>query len=613
MPISNKRIARSIDPEEIRNFIANARSSFNSYKESAARAVANAFMAHQELKSKFATSEGQRWLTDEIAKRNTAIEEANKKLDELRTRAKKFKDNKLEEAGDWIYQKPKNAEERKAIEAEVANLTKLAKLGTGDWTAQRQLKIEMREGASLYTEIVKFVFEFDRSHHATVISRFCAVMEWIEAKAKGQRFEDADEIVGLIETEGGFEFVIEEMRLKRNGEDEDTKDRTIIAEENLKEVKEVLKSAPSMGSLVFEPKFAKEKFVMLVGRYEGGSVEIVTELPVGDGELDRLIARYENPTALPVPETTEFIARMLELGSLVPEGSDGNEVTASKNATDEPSRGQRAIVLRLSDDEKREFVISSQGADASPVIYVYPKEQIDLGTPASPVFLTGKNRKALEKKVFSYDKRRKIDFTFDMTPKQGDGQTPATSPMSWLACHATLKAKDRKNAVQQYFWFDLAKTGKRPLEVDNFRPSFKATLSSSDIELIFNLQMKPWFEAKDPKKDERQFAIAYKDQVFLVAFKDGDGYKTDVPNSQGEHVQLNFRPRDFYELFSLLVRQHGKDYEISGDVGGLLEVRWSDNLADYRVCLPTRTTDNRLQGRRLEPMRIIRAASKVAA
>jgi hypothetical protein len=522
MPVSNQRSGRNLDPQEIQAFIQNARSSYTSYKQSASQAVANAYMAYQELQSKHATSEGVEWLAKEIDKRNILIDEENKKLKELQKRVKDFQSGKLEKDKDWIFDEPKDPKGRKMIEDEISKLKRLQKQEKEVWQSQRLVRIEQREGASSFTQIVKFVFAFDRTMHAPVISRFCTAMEWIELKCKGGTVEDADAIVELIDRFGGFEDVLEEMRLRRGGDNQDSIDREEIAKQNLSEIKEILKVAPALSTFQAEARFASDNFLMLLARSVGGNIDVVAEIPCGDNEINRFMARHEDPVAMPVPPVTEFIARMLKLGELVADNSE-DEAKSAVDPNEVSNGGTRTITLRTMSDGNPEFIISARGADSSPVIYVYPRSDIHLGTPALPVFMQGKTRKRLEKKVDSYNKRRKIEFSFDPQPKKADGK-PAESPMSWVACHESLKEIDSSNAIQQYYWSDMSKTTYRPLEVFNFRPQFEAKVGADDIKTMFNVRMEPWLKDKGSQKAKRTLTVGYKSlseefKLFCIAFE----------------------------------------------------------------------------------------------
>ena len=57
-------------------------------------------------------------------------------------------------------------------------------------------------------------------------------------------------------------------------------------------------------------------------------------------------------------------------------------------------------------------------------------------------------------------------------------------------------------------------------------------------------------------------------------------------------------------LVLALTLQQVAAVKLSGDSSGLLCVTWSDHLGYYSVYLPTATKDNKLEHRRVAPMRI---------
>jgi hypothetical protein len=86
------------------------------------------------------------------------------------------------------------------------------------------------------------------------------------------------------------------------------------------------------------------------------------------------------------------------------------------------------------------LIVSASNADSAAIVKVQPKESIDLGITEDQLYLKSSWRRELEKKVSTYERRRLIDFSYDLQPKQKDGKTPAEAPMAWIACNGALKA-----------------------------------------------------------------------------------------------------------------------------------------------------------------------------
>jgi hypothetical protein len=77
MSTRNSRNNRPLNPDDLIGFRTNARSSLQSYKESAASAAANCFLLWRDTQSKLATREGKEWIANEIQARNEKITEQN--------------------------------------------------------------------------------------------------------------------------------------------------------------------------------------------------------------------------------------------------------------------------------------------------------------------------------------------------------------------------------------------------------------------------------------------------------------------------------------------------------------------------------------------------------
>lgn len=593
--MSNETIntKKPLNPDDLYELIANARSSFKSYKLSASSAAANAYLLWRDTMAFGAPREGKDWMMGEIAKRNEEIKNHNEDLKKDRKYAEDYMNGKLS-ADEWINQPGKNKEEKDEIAAERKRLTALAKRDAKEWDRLKLVPIEKREGASQFTEIVKCVFEFDKSAHASLVNRFCLALEWVHDAFGGKVVETIDEIVDRIEEGGGFEIIVEDQRLIRNKDDVLSEDREIIAERNYADTKAALKGSSPLASVNLEARYEQDGLVLMVARYEGGQAHVVAELPAGEGEFKRLISRYEDPALLPVADTTEFIARVMELGGLVSDGEGSSEDNA---------KTERLILTNMKDG-KPELIVSASKADAAAIVKVQPRESIDLGITEDRLYLKSVWRKELEKKVSSYERRRLIDFSYDLQPKQKDGKTPAEAPMAWIACNGALKDAGRSSANQQFYWYPIAKLESRPLEPSYFEPTVRFYLKAEEVRAIYRGPLKAWEESKDSAKTSKAVTLKNEGESLHVTIQDGGSVTVGVDKAEGQTTVVRFRPRELANLFSMLSRQHGSDYRFEIDDTGLLMVAWADQFAAYQVYLPTATKDGRMESRRVAPMRI---------
>jgi hypothetical protein len=361
-----------------------------------------------------------------------------------------------------------------------------------------------------------------------------------------------------------------------------------------------LKAAKSLATVALEARHAKEGLVLMIAKYEGGKAQVVAEVEAGEGEFKRLISRYEDPTLLPVAPSTEFIGRLLELGELVSEGESSSG--DSKNA-ENVEKTQRVLLLHKGKNGKPEFVISARFADAALIVKAQPKPEIELGAPDVAIFMKPQMRRELEKKISTYERRRLIDMTADMTPSRADGK-PAEAAMSWVACNSALKDKGRASAVRQFYWYNLDALDKKPLDTDHFDPRAIFTLSGDHIRSIYDEKLRPWDESVAPGKATKLVTLRNDADTVHVTIKGEETISVPSLKMTGPTLAASFRPRELSSLFAILANQHGAEFTFALDEAGLLELRWEDALSSYQVYLPTATNDARLQSRRVAPMRI---------
>lgn len=338
----------------------------------------------------------------------------------------------------------------------------------------------------------------------------------------------------------------------------------------------------------------------MVAKYEGGKAHVVAELEAGEGEFKRIISRYEDPALLPVAQSTEFIGRLLTLGELVSEGE--NSTGDSKN-DENAEKTQRILLLHKGKNGKSEFVMSARFADAAVIVKAQPNSEIALGSPDAPIYMKPQMRRDLEKKTGTYERRRLIDMTFDMSPKRADGK-PAEAAMSWLACNSALKEKGRASAVRQFYWYNLDALDKKPLDIDHFDPRAFFSLSGDHLRALYKDSLRPWEESTAPGKASKLVTLKCDAEAVYLTIKGEETVSSTSLKMTGSTLAASFRPRDIANLFSILAKQHGAEFAFAMDEAGLLEVRWEDALSSYQVYLPTATNDARLQSRRVAPMRI---------
>ena len=176
MSNENVKTKHPLNPDDLVQFIQNARSSYRSYKENASFAAANAYLLWRD--SEAGTKEGREWFEKQVIEINETIKDHNEAVKKEKKFVADYKAGKLSQ-DEFVNQTGKNKEEKEAIAAEKKRLDALATKDDAYWSSQRRVLIEARVGTSIFTRLVKYVFEFDKPIHAAMVSRFCLALEWI--------------------------------------------------------------------------------------------------------------------------------------------------------------------------------------------------------------------------------------------------------------------------------------------------------------------------------------------------------------------------------------------------------------------------------------------------
>ena len=590
--------------------ISEARSSHQRSKEGAAEAAANAYMLWLSTQSDQATKEASAWIKKEIELANEAISVHNDDVKKQQDRANKFKAGLLPD-DDAVNEKPRNAAHAAEIEKIKEELRQKSQWDKKIWARLRQMPIEARDGSSRFTEIVKFVFQFNEVQHSDQVARYSLVLEWVHNHFQETAPKEKDDIVAAIRSFGGFEEVLYEQRRIKSGEEDDSEDRKIMSDAIREDIKHALTKVNPIATIDHDARFEKEGFVMLLGRKSGGQVSLVSELEMTDSDLQSALGSVGSNIDIPNPHNSEFIARVLELGKLVAEGQEINRSYDSTKAGDK-IRVQRVLAYRpAKDGNGAEFVISARAADASPIIYARAKDVSDLGVPARPVMLSFQTRKRIEHFLRDANVRRHIEIQAEESPKRADN-TEAASPLAWVGGNVALLAKSSKNANQKFYWTDIVNVDEKPLDIDNFQPQFSSQIDDVELDILQQQRLKAWAAAKSPNKASATATLKFQNDSLLVRIGDQAELDLKLAKPCGGKFTLAFRMREMNDLVEILLRQRASDFKLRGDEGGLLEISWEDSRGFYWIYLPTVNQDGKLQSRRVGPMRL-EAADMMAA
>ena len=598
---SNSIAAQQITPAIILANITKAKSAFVSSKEAAGEAVARAYLVWTDTMSPKAHADGIKWMQDAIRERNQAIDQYNKEDKALQAKAERFMGGKLKD-DNWLNSNPETDAERAELAKERALLTALNAMSQPEWAARRKVRVEAREGASKFVELVKFVFEFDKPSDSSLTSRYATVLDWVDAQFAAKSIDDISEITDAIKAAGGFEVVLNKQRGNVSSDAQEAKDRETIAKAISSQAKAAVETAPARAKFDMPVKDAQDGIILVLGRYRDGKVEVVGRLPLGSDDLDKAISQFNDDALLPRNDHVEFLARVVALGELVDEGRASN-ITVDGLVAGKKEVEQRTLSVVPNDAAGLELVVSARFADACLVIKAVPNpEAVSLGHVTLPLMMPWKQGSDLAKQIEDCSTRRLLDFA------------PAVDEdrLSWSITNSALMARSSENAEHTYFFSPLVDEPNMPMDVDVFKPQFAVEVEVKDLRALYQAQLKIWKDAKDSKKNDRHMVLAFKDQQMICAFPGTCSSTLACIGTNPVGVSMKFRPRDLHDLVLQLTKQPVDHMRLSGDSSGLLCVSWSDRLGRYSIYLPTATSENKLEHRRVAPMRIEAAVSLAA-
>ncbi len=609
MKKSNFKSSTANSHEEFTKIISEAKFSHQRSRDGAMEAATKAYMLWLCTQSAHATRSAGDWLEKEIEGANEAISSHNEKAKTLQERVKAFQEGRLKD-DDPLNEKPRDPQHTLDIEKAKAELRGYFLWDKKDWARGRKMKIEARDGASSFTRIVKFVFGFDEVQHSDQVARYALVLEWINSQFPEDAPDSSDDVQAALKDAGGFEDVIYLQRQSKAGVAETADDRKLINDAIREDIKHALANLAPIGSIPVEARHDQDGFVVVLGRKAGSSINLIGEVQLTEGEMQSAISSIGADIDIPNASSSEFVARVLDLGRLVTEGQD---TRMSRDGTSEGDKVkvQRVVAYRPGQNSQPEFVISARATDASAIVYAWPKDTAELGIPPKPLMLNNPNRKRMELWVRDQNVRRHIAIQADHEPKRADG-TPAESPMAWISGNAILLSRSSKNATQQFFWSDLSHADFKPLDLDNFQPQFNAAIDDVDLDRLFMDRLKAWGASKSPTKQAMTATLKFDADKLEILIKDHEPLDIKLAKPVTGRFTLSFRIRDLYDLIQSLLKQRASQFDLSGDEGGLLSVSWSDALGSYAVYLPTVGADGRLQSRRMSPMRVSAPATMAA-
>ncbi len=595
---SNKTTSPVVNVDQLKLLIDGANDNLRATKDSAKKAAAHVYMVWLHTSSGLA----KKWLDDEITARNKEIDTYNTDLKALFDRSDKFADGKITDPNDIVNEKYTKDADKKAQSQEIARLEYHAGLGDKERSALKQMRVEAREGTSKFTTIVKFVFGITSKRELDCVNRYAHALEWIEKKFEQSPPADVDEIAEAIEKYGGFEAVVQHQRLLPPEPTETDADRKAISDFNLEQQKQGLRSVPAIGDVPLQSEKALGAPILLLGRYMGGKVEIVGEASMTDADLDRAVNNYAGIGALPIEPEAEFVGRVLDLGQIVEEGQEGAD-TYDGTSAGTKVKSQRVMSL-LVDQEQPKFVVSARDAETGIIVHAVPSDPKNLVAANQNVQLTNKQLRRVSEMLSNEARRRLVSLSATSQPKTATGK-PSESPMAWKAVNIALVKANRQSEDEgeQITWASMANVRERALDIDGFRPNATFTLPKSEVEAVFTSVLKPWVDSKDGKKGKKTLRLSLTPKDVSFSLPDLGEHTATTSVKVAGNLSVNFRIKDILALVKKLKDQKPDDFQFAIDDGGLMAVSWKDDVGSYAVHVPTVGKDNKLQSRRVAPMR----------
>ena len=528
---SNTRTTQVITDSTVQLDIDAAVNCHSTSKGKAAEAAAHIYMVWRATLSPGAEDTVRDWMAEQIASRNKEIIAHNQKVDI--TNKDLPKDQRL----------------------------------------PRQMKVETKAKANLFTEVVKFVLDFRQPSEASLVSRYAAAVGWIHDKFRSETISDVTEITDAVRTLGGFEAAIAAFRNRNDKDGEGSAETKATASAKKTEEEEleaiILKTVRDAANINVSVQSyvasldCDSGIVIALGRNNAGTIELVGTVPLPSEGSDDLLRLFASTLGPKMPAATRFLATVLDLACLVEQGRPSqyreNGIAAGQTLAEER-------VLALTSDA---LIVSARHADACVVLHAKPGPVVQLGRPTEPVFLekTDTDRFSLSFANKSIRPLTTVRFT--------DAGDP--NGFQWQV--------SRINKTDDYAWTAVNEKAHKPLMVDAFSPACSVNIDAKEVDRLLE-KLKVWTTVK-PDKVKKTVALTFEQGHVRYAM---EGDETVLLGTTGEVLspqQLLFRPKDLHALTGRLVSLPVAEFALAAGDRGTLRVSWSDDVGSYDIYPPT--------------------------
>lgn len=591
---------------DLNRYTNDAKTSLIANKDSAIKAAACCYMVLLGCNH----DDGLKWLKGQISAYNARAEKHNEPIDTRKKEADAFKKTGTVE-GHLAFETAISHEHAKAIAEAREELEKDAAQSPAYWTGLLQATfpddVEQSVGKR-FGVVVKVVLDLRDKKQAALASRYTRVVKWLS-----EQFENVvptyAAVVAKLHAVGGFEEALRQPVMGEQGVKFSKAEREAIAKANAELVTAAATSIAPKAILNITLQHVHEGNVILLGRtVEGGGVAVVGELALSKPEVLRNADRFDDPAVMPANPTAEFLSRVFAVGDVVEEKVI--PYTDDKGRQLRHIATERKVSLRRDAGGKTQLVVSPRYDDVGMVLHATPMvDSIDLGDVEGLLLLKRTYRNRLRQLVADRIHRRFLSVEASTNPVRKDGDA-ATSKLGWLVTNTALKGvTDSVNAAVWVYWSQPKDTAQLPLDVLPMAALGHFRLRKADLQVA----LEKWVEKLKDADDKATFAITLlcgNDGLTLRERDLSNDYTLPVSGGLKRGMNLKFSPKDIYAVFKALTSTQADLFEVQPDDMGGMAISWMDELAQYRLFVPTcRAKDLSRTDRLLAPM----AAAIVAA
>lgn len=542
------------------------------------------------------TDEGKDWFEAQVKAANTDIERDNKKIAEDRARIKKFETGKLPKS-DPINETGDDAVAKADSEKAKAAMAELIALYNGDRAPKSKKTVEVKDGVIDFITVVKVVFGLHAAADASMVSRYSTVCAYIHARFDGMALPKVTDIVKALVDAGGFEasYAAQVTAKKHAKSNAKTDEVQLMAEKAQKVGKETAKAIASVQTFDMAVKTVVEGFTVLLARTNGSKVEVVGEAPVSEAQISKLVSAFETPAARIVHPTSDFVHRVLNLGEIV-----GGGLTTTQD-----EKGERKLSMRKDKSGKTQLLVSLKKETAGVVVHATAHHpDVSLGAAPGLLVLPQEDLKLLSQRMTDQLYRRFTLIEADASPKRKSGKD-ADSKLAWNLVNEAAVKEGEKAKRETIYWSDATDSADKPTDIEDAK--FKACLIVSyQVVMAFYDEVVSKLKAdKDPKKKSRNAQLVYQDGNLTLEVPAKVKVVRPVTAHLDDGVKLEFRPSDIVKLVAALKAQSAPVYYFQLDAGGLLGVKWTDDLGSYGVYVPAVQTNGLLNPKRISKAEVV--------